>query len=216
MTGSAKRLALVGGGGFAKEMAEVAKLSGYAVESVYSSQPVAQVGRHRGYLDELLADRDEFDGVALAIGGVSRAVIAARAELIAWLERHALPCPALVSPHALIGEGAAIGAGAFIAHGVIVNIDVRLGRFCVLNTGAIIGHDAVIGRNTTVSPGAFIGGRCRIGAGSLIGPLAKIIQGTRVGDDAVVGMGCNVLRDVPDHGTIWPRPDISASDRSRE
>lgn len=215
MTRATRRLALIGGGGFSKEIAEVAQMRGYTVEATYSSQPTAQVGSYRGYLDELLADRAEFDGVALAVGGVSRAAIQARAEIIAWLDRHALPCPPLVSPHAIVSQGVALGAGAFVAHGVIVNVDARLGRFCVVNTGAIIGHDAAIGDNTTISPAAFIGGRCAIGADSLVGPLAKVLQGLKIGERAMIGMGCTVLRTLPDDAAVWPRPDnpVAAADR---
>jgi sugar O-acyltransferase (sialic acid O-acetyltransferase NeuD family) len=215
VTRATKRLALIGGGGFSKEIAEVAQMRGYTVEATYSSQPTAQVGSYRGYLDALLADRAEFDGVALAVGGVSRAAIQARAEIIAWLDQHALPCPALVSPHAIVSQGVALGAGAFVAHGVIVNVDARLGRFCVVNTGAIIGHDAAIGDNTTISPAAFIGGRCAIGADSLVGPLAKVLQGLKIGERAMIGMGCTVLRTLPDDAAVWPRPDnpVAAADR---
>lgn len=207
MTKPGQRLALIGGGGFSKEIAEVAQLRGYMVEATYSSQPTAQVGRYRGYLDELLADRAEYDGVALAVGGVSRAAIQARAEIIAWLDRHALPCPPLVSPHAIVSQGVSLGAGAFVAHGVIVNVDARLGRFCVVNTGAIIGHDSSIGDNTTISPAAFIGGRCAIGADGLVGPLAKVLQGLQVGERSMIGMGCTVLRRVPNDAAVWPKPD---------
>jgi sugar O-acyltransferase (sialic acid O-acetyltransferase NeuD family) len=215
VTRATRRLALIGGGGFSKEIAEVAQMRGYTVEATYSSQPTAQVGSYRGYLDALLADRAEFDGVALAVGGVSRAAIQARAEIIAWLDQHALPCPALVSPHAIVSQGVALGAGAFVAHGVIVNVDARLGRFCVVNTGAIIGHDAAIGDNTTISPAAFIGGRCAIGADSLVGPLAKVLQGLKIGERAMIGMGCTVLRTLPDDAAVWPRPDnpVAAADR---
>ncbi len=107
MTGPGQRLALIGGGGFSKEIAEVAQMCGYTVDATYSSQPSAQVGTYRGYLDELLADRAAYAGVALAVGGVSRAAIQARAEIIAWLDRHALPCPPLVSPHAIVSQGVA-------------------------------------------------------------------------------------------------------------
>jgi sugar O-acyltransferase (sialic acid O-acetyltransferase NeuD family) len=203
-------LALIGGGGFSKEIAEVARLMGYRVEATYSSRPEAQVGHYRGYLDELLAERTAYAGVALAVGGVSRTAIRARAVLIAWLEEHGLPCPALVSPHAVMSAGVEIGAGAYVAHGAIINVDVRLGAFCVVNTGAIVGHDTVVGPNTTVSPGAFIGGRCTIGADGLVGPLAKILQGVSVGRGAMIGMACNVLRNLRDDATIWPRPDIPA------
>ncbi|MCJ2016184.1 acetyltransferase [Methylobacterium sp. E-065] len=210
MTSETKRLALIGGGGFSKEIAEIARALGHMVEDTYSTAPEVQVGRYRGYLDALLADRTEFDGVVLAVGGVSRRAIRARAELIAWLDRHAFPCPALVSPRAIVSPDVAVGAGAFVAHGVIVNADASLGRFCVLNSAAIVGHDAVVGDNATISPGAFIGGQCKIGANSLVGPLAKVLQGLTLGQGVTVGMGCNVLRTLPDNATIWPRTDIVA------
>lgn len=208
MTGVVQRLALIGGGGFSKEIAEVARAHGHIIEATYSSHPEVQVGRYRGYLDALLADREEYDGVILAIGGVSRRAIRARADLIAWLDRHSFPCPALVSPHAIVSANVEVGSGAFVAHGVIVNTAAQLGRFCVLNSAAIIGHDTVIGDNTTISPGAFIGGCCTIGADGLVGPLAKILQGLTLGKGVTVGMGCNVLRTLVDDATIWPRSDI--------
>jgi sugar O-acyltransferase (sialic acid O-acetyltransferase NeuD family) len=206
-----QNLALIGGGGFAKEIAEVARALGYRIEATYSTSTDVQIGRYRGYLDALLADRAEFDGVVLAVGGVSRRAIRARAELIAWLDRHDLPCPPLVSPRAILSADVAVGAGAFVAHGVIVNADARLGRFSVLNSAAIVGHDTVIGENCTISPGAFLGGRCTIGADSLVGPLAKVLQGLTLGRRVTVGMGCNVLRALPDDATVWPRPDIVAT-----
>ncbi|MGU3341602.1 acetyltransferase [Methylobacterium mesophilicum] len=215
MTSEVKRLALIGGGGFSKEIAEVAQLCGYTVEATYSSQPSAQVGTYRGYLDELLVDRAKYAAVALAVGGVSRAAIQARNEIIGWLDRHSLPCPPLVSPHAIVSHGVALGAGAFVAHGVIINVDARLGRFCVVNTGAIIGHDAEIGDNTTISPAAFIGGRCTIGSDGLVGPLAKVLQGLKVGERAMIGIGCTVLRSVPHDAAVWPKPDnpVVSADR---
>ncbi|MBA9065705.1 sugar O-acyltransferase (sialic acid O-acetyltransferase NeuD family) [Methylobacterium fujisawaense] len=203
-----KRLALIGGGGFAKEVAEIARLNGFAVQSVYSTQEQTQVAPWRGYLDELLADRDQYDGVAIAIGGVSRQVINARADIIAWLFKHEFACPPLISPHAIVCDGVTIEPGAFVAHGVILNVDAHLSAFCMLNSAAIVGHDARIGRNATVSPGAFVGGKCSVGSGTLIGPLAKVLQGLRIGENATIGMGCNVMRDVKDNAVLWPRPDI--------
>ncbi|RUP14046.1 MAG: acetyltransferase [Methylobacterium sp.] len=211
MSGPGQRLALIGGGGFSKEISEIARALGHTVEDTYSTAPEVQVGRYRGYLDALLADRAEFDGVVLAVGGVSRRAIRARAELIAWLDRHDFSCPALVSPRAILSTDVAVGDGAFVAHGVIVNADARLGRFSVLNSAAIVGHDTVIGENCTISPGAFLGGRCTIGADSLVGPLAKVLQGLTLGRRVTVGMGCNVLRVLPDDATIWPRADIVAT-----
>ena len=204
---SKQKLAIIGGGGFAKEVAEVARLCGYEVAGCYSQDPGAFATIHRGYLEELLQHRGDYEGVILGVGGVDRRSLARRRGLTDWLARSGLVCPPLVSPRAIRAEGVKTAPGAFVAHGAILGLDAVLQDFCVVNSGAIIGHDAAIGVNSTVAPGAFIGGGAEIGADSLIGPLAKVLQGVKVGDDVIVGIGCSAFRALPSGATVWPRPD---------
>lgn len=204
---SKQRLAIVGGGGFAKEVAEVARLCGHEITGCYSQDPGAFAAIHRGYLDDLLQHRGDYDGVILGVGGVDRRSLTRRRGLTSWLAQCGLACPPLISPHAIQAEGVKAGPGAFVAHGAILGLDAVLQDFCVVNSGAIIGHDAIIGANTTIAPGAFIGGAADIGADCLIGPLAKVLQGVKVGDDVVVGIGCSAFRALPSGATVWPRPD---------
>lgn len=201
------KLALLGAGGFGKEVAEVAELQGHAVTGCYSLTPGAFRHIHKGYKDELIRDRVAYDGVVLCVGAVNRRTMPVRRELIDWLKDNAFVCPPLVSPHAVISKGAIIADGAFVAHGVVVSVDAVIGEFSVLNSSCIIGHSAVIGPNVTVAPGAFIGGAVNLGEDSIVGPMAKVLQGLSVGRGAIVGVGTSVLRSIADGVTVWPSRD---------
>lgn len=202
-----QRLAILGGGGFAREVAEVAEMCGYSVAACFSLDAGSFAAIHRGYLDELEREAADFDGVALGVGATDRRSLRRRQDLIDWLLARRIACPALVSPHAVVAANALIGDGAFVAHGVIVGLDTQVEPFGLVNSGAILGHDVAIATNAIVAPGAFIGGGSSVGSGSLIGPLAKVLQGVAIGEDVIVGIGCTALRSVADGSTIWPRPD---------
>jgi sugar O-acyltransferase (sialic acid O-acetyltransferase NeuD family) len=201
------RLAIIGGGGFAKEVAEVARLCGYDITGCYAQDPGSFAPLHRGYLDDLLQHRADYEGVVLGVGGVDRRSLTRRRGLTDWLANSSLACPPLVSPHAIRAEGVETQAGCFVAHGAILGLDAVLKDFCVINSGAIIGHDAIIGTNSTIAPGAFIGGAAEIGTDTLIGPLAKVLHGVKIGDDVIVGLGCAAFRALAAGSTVWPRPD---------
>ena len=203
-----KRLALIGGGGFAKEVAEVAELCGYSVVGCVDDATAIRVAvPHWGGLGVLVQRRAEFDEVALAIGAVDRNGFERRARIISMLDQQELIHPKLVSPRAILAKGVRLGAGVFIAHGAIVSVDAHIGRHVVLNSNAIIGHDAVVGEQTIVAPGAFIGGDARIGRRVLVGPGAQVLQGLSVGDQSIVSVGTVVLRSLPSASTTVPQRD---------
>jgi sugar O-acyltransferase (sialic acid O-acetyltransferase NeuD family) len=201
------RLALLGGGGFAKEVAEIAEMNGFDVTACYALDPGHFEAIHRGYLDDLIRDKGAYDAVALGVGGVDRRSLAVRRGLIEWLRKSGLDCPPMTSPRAVCSKGVKIGAGAFVAHGAVLAVDAILQDFCVINSGAIIGHDAMVGCNVTIAPGAFIGGGAQIGEDTLVGPLAKVLQGVKLGRGVILGIGCTALRSLPDGATVWPRSD---------
>ena len=201
---SNKTLALIGGGGFACEVLEVARMRGYTVSDYYATQEGSIDLVYRGYLDELVQHRDNYDGVAIAFGAVNQAGLQRRHELAAFLDQNGFVAPSLVSPHAIVCAGAALGRGVFIAHAVVVSVHATIGDFCLLNTGAIIGHHTEIGRNTMVSPKVFIGGNCRIASDVVLGAGANILQERSVGQGAMVGVGVDVYRDVKPNSIIWP------------
>lgn len=202
-----QKLAILGSGGFAKEVAEIAQLNGHSVEACYSIKKGSFGHIHRGNLDELERDRDEFDGVALGIGAVDRKSMGVRRELIDWLVERRFRCPPLVSPSAVCAQGVVLGDGVVVAHGVILAVDCQAGPFSMFNVGAIVGHDVSIGMNVIIAPGAFLGGSASVGENSLVGPMAKVLQGVALGPDTLIGVGCLATRNMQRGQTLWPRLD---------
>ncbi|WP_213979739.1 hypothetical protein [Sphingomonas sp. dw_22] len=204
---SQPKLAILGGGGFAREVAEVARLCGFTISACYAIDPGTFAPIHRGYLDELAADAKEIDGVVFGIGATDRRTLKRRMGLVTWLRDLGIACPPLVSPRAVISEHVSVGDGAFVAHGVVLSVGAKLSPFCVVNSGAIIGHDVHVAENAIIAPGAFLGGGASIGESTLIGPLTKVLQEVAIGSDVILGVGCTALRSLPDGATVWPRPD---------
>ena len=118
-----RRIALLGNGGFAKEVAEILVLTGDEVIASYGSTDTGFAAPYRGYLNKLAADREDFDAVVLAIGATSRRTLAKRAELSRWLEDQGIGSIPVVSPHAIISSGVIIEDGAFVGHGAIIGVD---------------------------------------------------------------------------------------------
>ncbi len=203
-----KRLALIGGGGFAKEVAEVAELCGYTIVGcVDDASAIRAPYRHWGGLGVLAEHRGEFDEVALAIGAVDRRSVETRARIIAMLDSQGFLMAKLISPAATIAKGVTAGPGVFVAHGVVVSVDAQLDRHVILNSNAIVGHDAVVGEQSIVAPGASIGGDVCIGKRVLVGPGAQVMQGLSVGDQSIISVGTVVLRSMQAASTTVPQRD---------
>ena len=103
---------------------------------------------------------------------------------------------AVVSKHAIVGDGPMIMAGA------IVNPAARIGNNVIINTGAIVEHDCEIADHSHVATSARLGGAVAVGEGSHIGLGASIREGIRVGAGVIVGAGAVVIEDVPDRTVV--------------
>lgn len=194
-----KRLALIGGGGFAKEIIEIALLNGFEIAGIFAQKNNLPSYPHLGYLDELLSKRDLYDYVHIAFGGINHTGIANRIRIIDFLEKHDIPSATLISPYARVSEDVQIAEGTYVAHNALISCDAKIDAHVIINTASLIGHDVHIGKNTTVSPQVFIGGECVIGKNSLIGVGTLIKQGLEIGENCIVGMGTIVQRSVQDN-----------------
>ena len=198
------RILLIGGGGFAKEVHEIADLSGHeAIGYVADTEGVVDLP-YLGGLEKVHDLKSQFDHVVLAFGAVDRRSLGKRAETIAKIERLGVTSISLVSPHATLSRGAVLAQGVIVAHGVVVSVDAKIGKFAILNSSVVIGHDAIIGERSIVAPCAFVGGAATIGSDSLLGPNSVVLEGRVVGSQVVVSLGSLVLRDVGVGMTVLP------------
>ncbi|ALA81066.1 acetyltransferase [Stenotrophomonas maltophilia] len=195
------RVAVVGAGGHAKVIIDLLRGGGHEVVACLDAGRVGQVvngvpvlGDERVQLP-LLKDQG-VDAVFVALGDnrlrrkVAAAVTAAGLEMIPAVGRSAV-----ISPSARIGQGCAIMEGA------ILNADVVVHDFAIINTNASVDHDCVVGAFAHVAPGSTLAGGVEVGASVFLGAGTRVIPGIKIADGATVGAGGVVVRDIDSTGT---------------
>lgn len=198
-----KRLALIGGGGFSLEIAEVALMNGWEIVGYFALAKSSSEYRYLGKFDYLIKPDFAFEYIFPAWGAVDRVGLRNRSEEVRRLSERWV-VPDMISPRAIVSPSVVIGRGSYIAHGVVINPKSRIGDFTVINTNSTIGHDVQIGNDSIVSGNVFIGGGSKIGKRTLIGPGATVLHSINIGSDVIVSLGTTIGRDVPDGKTAVP------------
>jgi sugar O-acyltransferase (sialic acid O-acetyltransferase NeuD family) len=106
--------------------------------------------------------------------------------------------PNVISPKAVVSPHAVLGEGNYVAPGAIINAGTRIGNHCIINTGAIVEHDCVIHDFVHLSPGAVLSGGVAVGDQSHIGSGSVVVQYLKIGSKVMIGAGSVVTKDVPD------------------
>lgn len=199
------RIALIGAGGFAKEVYEIAVLCGHEVIGTFSENS----GRiydlpDLGGLGDLSNKTYLFDGLAIAIGLNSIQMLEKRALILKNLLSQNFNLVNLISPYSRVHQSLVLGSGVYIHHDVVISCDVCIGNGVIVNTSAKIGHDSTIGDNVSVGSGVFIGGNTHISSNVLIGAMSAIKDNVSLGSNVVVGMGSIVMKSINERRIIMP------------
>ncbi|MEX2428330.1 MAG: acetyltransferase [Bacteroidales bacterium] len=113
---------------------------------------------------------------------------------------------ALIHPTAVITPHSELLEGTVVMANVTINVDVEIGRHCIINTACVIDHDSKIFDFVHVSPNASITGGVHIGEGTHVGTGATILPGVKIGKWAIIGAGSVILRDVKDYDVVVGNP----------
>jgi sugar O-acyltransferase (sialic acid O-acetyltransferase NeuD family) len=198
-----KNIALIGGGGFSSEVADIAIQNGFNVLGYTDKIKTASSLKYLGTEDDYFKIHNPEDFIFPSFAAVNRKGLAKRAL---DLEKYKnLKIPSLVSKFAYVSDSVKIGKGVLVSHGVIINPESDIQDFSIINCRSTIGHNVTISEFSIISGHVFIGGSSFIGSRTLIGPGANIMHATRVGNDVVVSIGACVARKIPDGKTIIPR-----------
>jgi sugar O-acyltransferase (sialic acid O-acetyltransferase NeuD family) len=213
-----ERLAIIGDGGFAREVFFLAQeISGAGAGFEVAAFIVKDAAAETTLLGcPLFSDRDigELGDISFVTGIGQPALKRKVVEMI--LERSPnARFATLVHPNTvaatdpLYGDQALkIGPGVVVAAGNLMTTNIRLGSHAHLNLDCTVGHDTVIEEFVTISPGVHISGNVHVEAGAFIGTGASLIEGVRIGRDAVVGAAACVIRDVDPGTTVVGIPAV--------
>jgi len=192
-------LILLGGGGHARVLLDVARLTGRTVNCIFDDNP-ALLGslidgvEVRAGIDALKALSPVSFELINAVGSaglpVTRRAVYDRGRSAGFSFATIVHPAAIVAQSAVIRPGVQILAGAVVGPGAVLAEDV------VINTGATVDHDVSIKAHSHIAPGVTVCGGVSIGKGCHIGCGATLIQGVRIGDGVLIAAGAVVVADV--------------------
>lgn len=202
---NARHLLIIGAGGHAKVVIDVARAAGWVPVACFDP---ATVGDTCNGVPVVGGDDDVPRFLAR---GVRNAVVALgsnslRAKVGLNLMSLACSCPPIIHPSAIVSPTAEVGVGAVIMPQVVVNAESSIGQFAILNTSCVVEHDCVIGFAAHIAPRASMGGNVRIGELALLGVGAVVRPHASIGDYAIVGSGSVVIGDVRPSVTVVGAP----------
>ena len=205
-----KRIAIIGAGGFAREVAWLLEdISAATSEEASRYTPVgflvSDASRIGPYDSPILGDfswleSNHVDFLAMGIG--TPAVRLKLAEELKERFPH-IAWPELIHPSVKWQRRTMrVGEGVIICAGAIATVNVGFKPFCMVNLSCTIGHEAVIGPGCVLNPTVNISGGVELGSGVLVGTGAQVLQYLKIGDGAQIGAGAVVNKDVSPDTTV--------------
>lgn len=188
-------LLLVGGGGHAKVVLDIAHAAGFSVVGFLDPDPAAPpIGEVRRLGDDATAAALRAQGLALAFVALGNNRL--RRKIGERLRAEGFRLATLVHPSAVVSPSASIGEGTVIMPLAVVNAAARIGEYVIVNTGAIVEHDCVLGDGVHVAPRSALGGCCTLGEEVFFGLGACARPLSRIGAGAIVGAGAVVVGEI--------------------
>lgn len=201
-----KRVAIIGAGGFAREVLWLIRESAKHGEEIepwgFIDDNPDMHGKElcdlqvKGGLETLKKHKDKVYAVCAIGNPVTKKKVVERA-----LEA-GVRFTSVMAPNVCISDYCEIGEGSIICAGNIVTTQIIIGKHVILNIDCTIGHDVTIEDYATLAPGVHVSGNCVIKQGADIGTGTNLIQAVTIGEWSIVGAGAAVAKDIP--------PDVTA------
>ena len=199
-----RQLVIVGAGGHAVSVANVAQSTVYSVKYFVDKTRNGESLLGVGIIGDIaeLSDLSEFD-FAIAVGDN-----ALRERIYKQLssQHTGLRFPPLVHSSATISFFTNVGDGTVVMPNAVVGPNSNLGKFCILNTQASIDHDCSMADFSSLAPGAIVGGTVHIGSRSAVSIGAVVKHGLTIGDDCVIGANSYLNKDLPANQVAYGTP----------
>lgn len=190
-----KKIAIVGAGGFGKEVAFLLeRIGSWDVVGFFDDNQVTEEVygyKMLGNIDSLVKYPSELSIVCAIGNSLVRRKIVGR-----LIENSNLYFPTVIDPTVIYGESVTFGQGNIICAGAILTVDVNIGDFNIINLSSTVGHDVVIGSFNTLYPSVNISGFIKTGDCVEFGTGTKVIQNLTIGENAIIGAGSVVVRDI--------------------
>lgn len=197
-----KDIAIFGSGGFGREVQMLIEQINY-LKKEWNFIGFFDDGIDQGKVinnAEILGDINQLNSysselhLVLAIGNPQT-----KENIISKIDNPVIMYPTLINPNVLIGNSnyVSIGEGSIICGGVIITVNINIGKHVILNLSCTVGHDTNIGDFSSLMPTVNISGETVIGSHVYIGTGVKIINQIEVGQNTIIGAGAVVTKSLP-------------------
>lgn len=203
-----KNLVIMGGSGFAREIYDLAYICyrhdpTFRVKGFLSDGPsnIEEMGYPPvlGTISDYSVEPDDI--FFCAIGKV-----ADRKKTVEIILKKGGQFINLIHPTAVISPSVRLGTGIGIKAFCVISSDVIIDDFTFLQSSVIMGHDVKIGKYCQINSFAFFAGYAHVHDLCSINAGARLVQNTIVEEGATVGMGSVVLRRVKAGTTVFGNP----------
>ena len=209
MTGHPEQrpLVLIGTGGHAKVILDIARLTHRAIAGVLSPETTNYLALKTLGDDNLLKDHGFLAAhdFVIALGDTRK-----RRRIASSLSANDATLAILTHPGSIVAADVEIDGGTALLAGVIVNSGTRISTHCILNTGCSVDHDCRLESGVHIAPGARLCGHVICRQDAFIGAGAVIVPDQEIGLGAIVGAGATVLSSVPPAATVVGTPARTA------
>jgi sugar O-acyltransferase (sialic acid O-acetyltransferase NeuD family) len=207
-----RSLVILGAGGHAVSVANVALSAGYEVSHFIDQNKKGC--ELLGYkIIESVDDLRNTESLSFAIAIGDNA---AREKVYEQLikNRPNLHFPPLVHSTAVISLFCDIGDGVVIMPNAVIGPNTKIGKFCLINTQASIDHDCEMLDYSSLAPGSVIGGAVKIGVRTALSIGTTVKHGLKIGNDCIVGANSYLNKDLPSNQVAYGTPAKQIRNRS--
>lgn len=199
-------IVMIGAGGHASVLADILLSQGREICAVIApfdikiSSIFDGIPRYENDTDILIFNKDSVvlvNGIGMMPFNGQREKVGKYFSGLGYVFEKVISNSAVVSPNAVIEQGAQI------LHAAVIQIDVRIGENCIINTGAIIEHNCIVGDYCHIAPGTTICGGTTVKRNVFIGAGATVIQGISIESDSIIGAGVILRTNIDKISTVY-------------
>lgn len=204
-----RRLILVGGGGFGRELInwslDIAKAGlGPAITAFIDDNPSVLDGfnydlKYLGLIDQYLPQPGDLFVISIGDPAIKQKIYQKLADKGAVFAQ-------LVHPSAVIARSAKLGEGVVVCPLALVSADTVIGKMVAINGSSSVGHDVVLGDFCTLSAHVDLMGSVQVGESVFFGSGARVLPKVTVKARARIGAGAVIMRTVGEDSVMYAQP----------
>lgn len=187
-------LLIVGAGGHARSVADVALQTGYKDLIFWDKNARKNEKIFNFTVINDIEILNNSQNIILAIGNNEE-----RERIFSSLNK--MNIVNIISSLSYLGRELSIKNGNFISHGSYLGSLSNIGNNNIINTHCVIEHECIIGNNNHISINSTIAGRCKIENNVFIGAGSVIKDGVNICSNVIIGAGSVVVKDITESGT---------------